>query len=119
MKGEIYLKKPADFARLHQQGQYFNNRLVSLKSLPNGLPVSRWGIVTGKKLGKAVIRNRVKRRLREILRQARLIPGRDIVIMARSAAVAAGFTELKQAVAGLLKKGGLAEADEIVSPVAD
>jgi ribonuclease P protein component len=117
LKGEIYLKKPADFARVHKQGKYINNRLISLKSHGNGLSFARWGIMTGKKLGKAVIRNRVKRRLREILRQANLKPGNDIVIMARSGAVTADFMELTQAVLGLLKKGGLSEADETVSPV--
>ena len=84
-----------------------------VKSLPNGLACSRQGIVVSKKLGPAVVRNRVKRRLREILRQMMIKPGRDIVIIARPAAALAGFGDLQHAVAGLLEKSGLTETDEI------
>ena len=64
-------------------------------------------------------RNRIKRRLREILRQAGLKPGQDIMVIARPAAADAGYSELKQMMLGLLKKGGLAEIDEIVGPAAN
>lgn len=119
MKGDSYLKKPADFGRLHRQGKYLGHPLLAIKSLPNGLSYPRWGVTTGKKLGTAVVRNRIKRRLREIMRQATLRPGRDIVIVARSGAVTAEFGDLRQAVLGLLNKSGLTETDESVSPVAN
>ena len=119
MKGEIYLKKPADFTRIHKQGGYLGSRLVSVKSLPNSLLYSRWAIITSKKLGKAVIRNRVKRRLREIMREISLKPGEDMIIIARTAAVAADYQKLKEETRSLLKRAGMVKVDEINSPAAN
>ena len=76
-------------------------------------------MVASKKLGKAVVRNRVKRRLREILRHSGLKTGKDIIVIARRGAAAVKYDELQQAAAWLLRKSGLTEANEIVSPVAD
>ncbi len=117
MKGETYLKKPEDFTRIHQQGSYLGNRLISLKSLPNNFNYSRWAIITSKKIGKAVVRNRVKRRLREILRQACLEPGKDIIIIARIGSVLADFSSLREDTLSLLKKAGLVKNNETNCPV--
>ncbi len=119
MKGDTYLRKPADFTRLYRQGKYFSHPLLAVKSLPNDLAYPRWGVVVSKKLGTAVVRNYTKRRLREILRQAHLKPGRDIIIVTRQGAAAAKFGDLRQAVLGLLEKSGLTEKNEIISPGAN
>ena len=112
MKGEAYLKKPIDFARLHHEGRRLGGRVLSTKSLPNGLAYGRWGIVVSKKLGKSVVRNRIKRRIREVLRQAKVKAGIDIIIIARAGAAAADYNELKQEALGLLRRGGLVEINE-------
>lgn len=63
---------------------------------PNGLPRSRLGITTPARLGKAVLRNRVKRRLREFFRlnQAAIPGGWDIVVNPREAVATAPFEKL-------------------------
>jgi ribonuclease P protein component len=119
LRGEIYLKRPADFACVHQQGRYMAGRLVGVKSAPNHLAYARWAIITSKKLGKAVIRNKVKRRLREILREIMLKPGQDIIVIARTGATAADYKELRETTSQLLKKSGLINTDENASPVND
>jgi ribonuclease P protein component len=58
-------------------------------------------------MGKAVVRNRVKRRLREILRKAKLSPGWDIVVIARGPAAEVDFAKLEKSVGALLAKAGL------------
>ena len=98
---------------IHKGGCYLGGRLVSVKSLPNSLPYSRWAVITSKKLGKAVVRNRVKRRLREIMRQASLEPGKDIILMIRTGAVTASFRSLQENTFSLLIKAGIIKHNEI------
>lgn len=74
------------------------------------LPASelRVGIVVSKKVGKAVVRNRVKRRLREILRRLHL-PRAHLLLVATPEAREAGFAELFQDLTRALKKSGLVQ----------
>jgi ribonuclease P protein component len=72
--------------------------------MPNSLSVSRCGFSVGKKVGKAVIRNRVKRLLRENLRLTPLKPGWDLILIARAPSASASFAELKEAVTELLMR---------------
>jgi ribonuclease P protein component len=58
-------------------------------------------------VGKAVVRNKIKRRLREILRQMDLPPGWDIIIIARNPAANADYTVLGKSVGNLLIRAGL------------
>jgi ribonuclease P protein component len=72
-------------------------RVSALKSDSNARP-TRIGVVTSKKVGGAVVRNRVRRRLREIFRLARpdLSPGWMIITSAKTAAADASFEELRE-----------------------
>ena len=82
--------------------------------MPNGLPLSRYGFSVGKRLGKAVARNRVKRLLREGMRLTPIKPGWDMVFIARSRASAANYHRLKEAMEELLARAGLLERNEWV-----
>jgi len=75
-----------------------------MRAMPNGLPLSRCGFAVGKKVGNAVVRNRVKRLLREIIRLTPLNPGWDIVLIARSKSATARHAELKQALTEMLDR---------------
>ena len=63
-----------------------------------------------------MVRNKIKRRLREILRQSKLSPGEDILIIARQGAVTAGYQELQKSATLLLEKAGLIKTNEISCP---
>jgi ribonuclease P protein component len=71
----------------------------------NGRPQSRFGISVKKALGKAVIRNRIRRRIREIFRRNRLeiSAGWDIVIHPRSAMTRTAFASMQAELLGLLR----------------
>lgn len=76
-----------------------------VRFVPNGRDHDRYGISTGRRLGGAVRRNRVRRRLREILRQQPNDTGHgwDILIVVRPAAVDVPFADLRSAVERLLR----------------
>ena len=80
------------------------NRLLVLRALPNGLGHSRFGFVVSKRVGNAVSRNLVKRRLREVVRQYRVKDGWDAVIIARRGAADAEFLQLKRSTNNLLRR---------------
>lgn len=78
-----------------------------LRIAENGLPHNRYGFVTSKRLGKAVVRNKVRRRLREIVRNLPALPGWDVVLAARVPAAAADFRPLREAVVRLFSRAGI------------
>ena len=108
MKYSSALKLNHIFRRLYATGGYANGLLV-LYARPNRLGMNRVGITTGKKLGHAVVRNRARRRLREVYRlnEPRFKPGYDIVVVARSRCVDADFKKLTKAYLSLAQKAGI------------
>jgi len=107
MRGRQYLTKSEQYALVYEKGSSWTSDLVVMKALPNGLTLSRYGFSISRRVGKAVVRNRVKRRLREILRSAPLEPGWDIIFIARPKAAGASFASLKKSVQGLLSQARL------------
>ena len=108
MKFSKSLKLNHIFRRLYHTNGQANGYLV-LYARPNRGTTNRVGVTVGKKLGKAVIRNRVRRRLREIYRcnEHRFTPGWDIVVVARSRCVGADFQKLTDSYLSLAEKAGL------------
>ena len=80
----VSLKENHVFRRLYHRGATAGNRLLVVYCLRNGTGHSRLGLTVSAKLGHAVERNRMRRRLREVYRlhEAELLPGYDIVIVA-------------------------------------
>jgi len=101
------LRKREEFSALLRRGKTFRHPQLTLKALPNGLVFSRAGFLISRKVGKAVVRNTVRRRLREVLRLAPLAGEWDILIIASPKAGAAGFQELKGALMEVLSRAGL------------
>lgn len=108
MKFSCALKLNHIFRRLYATPGVANSYLV-LYAKPNRTAQNRVGITVGKKLGHAVVRNRVRRRLREIYRcnEDRFTSGWDIVVVARSRCVGANFGSLTKAYLSLAEKAGL------------
>ena len=108
MKFSSALKLNHIFRRLYSTQGFANGYLV-LYARPNRLGVNRVGITTGKKLGHAVVRNRARRRLREVYRlnEALFKPGFDIVVVARSRCITADFQKLTNAYLALAQKADI------------
>ena len=107
MQRELRLTENKRFSLIHHDGQGRANRLLVLKTLSNDMDRSRFGIVVGKRVGGAVVRNKVKRRLREVVRSTRVNGGWDMCLIARREAASAGYYELERATEDLLKRAGL------------
>lgn len=81
-----------------------------MKSVRNGLQCSRYGLSVGRRVGKAVTRNKVKRRMREVMRSKVLVPGWDVVLIGRSSAGNCTYAALEHSITNLLARGGLLAA---------
>lgn len=92
------LVRRVEYDAVYKAGRRKSSREFTVFLRPNGLDVSRFGWSIKKALGTAVGRNRIRRRLREILRLHRqeIAPGWDIVIHPRSSAIAAKFSMLTE-----------------------
>ena len=91
------LIRPADFQRVRAEGSVARGTLLSLGVLPNSPGNLCAGFVTSQRVGNAVVRNRVRRRLREIFRrhQHEIIPSTWVVTIARPAAARATYAALE------------------------
>ena len=94
---DFRLRKSVEFEKVYAKGTKKISSSFVVFALPNGLDHSRCGLTTPRKLGKAYERNRVKRRVREILRASRaLIPvGFDFVVNPRRPATEREFEALR------------------------
>ncbi|MFW6237612.1 MAG: ribonuclease P protein component [Halanaerobiales bacterium] len=105
------LKKQRDFDRVYGQGESCVSRYLVLYwySNPREEKNNRFGFSISKKVGKAVVRNKLRRRLKEIIRlnHSRIKPGFDCIFIVRNPAVNLNFHELKKEAIKLYKKAGL------------
>lgn len=104
------LKKENDFKKVFQQGRFYQDELIRLKVLANQLKENRFGFVIGIKISKkATERNRLKRRLEELVRLnlGRLKPGFDTVIFPRPETLTKGYQQLEKILFNLFKKANL------------
>ena len=108
MKFSSSLKLNHIFQRLYRTSRHANGYLV-LYARKKRTSTNRVGITVSKKLGKANVRNRVRRRLREVYRlnEEKFQPGWDIVVVARTRAIHAPFDTLTENYMALAKKAGI------------
>ncbi len=109
MKSRCTLKKNSDFKRLYAKGKSAVNPYMVVYCRRNRTGETRLGYTVSVKLGHAVVRNRIRRRLRETVRlnASRLKPGWDLVLVARSRALDAPFQKLQGAFLSSCDKLGL------------
>ena len=100
------LRRPADFQRVRAMRRSWGHPLLVLYVAPNDGEATRLGISVGKRVGKAVVRNGVKRRVREAVRHRLpdLLPGHDLVFIARAPAAEASWLSLRDATEDLLRR---------------
>ena len=109
MRYTVSLKLNHVFRRLYSRGKRSATPCLALYSRPNGRQENRLGLTTGAKLGHAVVRNKLRRRLRAIYRihEGEFRPGFDIVVVCRSASVTASYQRLERDFLRLAGKNGL------------
>ncbi len=102
------------FSQINREGNSAANRFLVIRVLSSGLDRSRFGFVISKRIGNAVVRNKVKRRLREAVRLSQVKAGWDAIFIARRGSEKAGYQKLKQAADNLLRRTRLLESDGTV-----
>jgi ribonuclease P protein component len=103
------LRSPTDFRQINAQSRSRSHPALLMRFRRNDLGHTRFGISTGKRVGSAVVRNKVRRRMRTILRRmtADIEPGWDILLVARTASATASQAELEAALTSLMTTAGL------------
>jgi ribonuclease P protein component len=107
LRAETTLTGKAQFDLVYKKGRSWAAKEIVVKVLPNGLNSTRYGLTISRRVGKAVVRNKIKRRLRELLRQMSPSPGWDIIIIARNPAANADYSALGKSVGDLFIRAGL------------
>ncbi len=100
------LTRSSDFERVRKQGRSWAQPLFIFSAGRNDLDCTRFGFIVSRRIGNAVVRNRVKRQLREAVRRhlAEFPAGYDVVLVARAPIASAAFADIEGALAQALQR---------------
>ena len=109
MDARVTVKQNSDFRRIYRRGRSAVSGGVVVYCLKNRQGMSRLGVTVSTKLGHAVVRNRVRRRFRELYRlhKPEMQPGYDVILVARGRAVRSTYQQLDETYLHLLRQAGL------------
>lgn len=109
MEKKFRLRKNAEFKKVYIGGKNFWNRNLILYIKKNKLEESRFGITITKKIGNAVVRNKIRRRVKEIYRLNlyRIKDGYDLILLPKKNVVDISYKELESALIHILKISGM------------
>lgn len=105
MERKYRLRKNLEFKKVYSGGKNFWNRNLTLYIKKNGLEESRFGITITKKVGNAVVRNKIRRRIKEIYRLNfyRIKDGYDLIFIPKKNVLEISYDELESAVIHILR----------------
>ena len=110
MQRKLRLRNREDFSRIYRAGKSFANSqfVVYWSKQPVAEPF-RLGVSASKKIGNAVVRNRMRRMVKEIVRahSDRIVPNTDFILIVRKPATAMKMKDMEKSVLHVLKKAGL------------
>lgn len=109
MEKKFRLRKNMEFKKVYSGGKNYWNRNLILYIRKNKLSESRYGITITKKIGNAVVRNKIRRRMKEIYRLNiyRIKDGYDLIFIPKKNVVELSYKELESAIIHILKISGM------------
>ncbi|GKU77131.1 ribonuclease P protein component [Paenibacillus sp. L3-i20] len=110
MRRKLRLRNREDFSRIYRGGKSFaNGQFVVYWSKQRIADPFRLGVSTSKKIGNAVMRNRMRRMVKEIVRhqEQRIVPNTDLILIVRKPATTLALKEMEKSIIHVLKKAGL------------
>ncbi|GIP18445.1 ribonuclease P protein component [Paenibacillus montaniterrae] len=119
MRRKLRLRNREDYSRVYRGGRSFANGqfVVYWSKQPSAQPF-RVGISASKKIGNAVVRNRMRRLVKEIVRhmEGQIVPYVDFILIVRKPAVTMSYAELERSIKHVLRKAGLLKDSKVKSP---
>ena len=101
------IAKKKDFERIFKQGKYYHQDFIGFKINKNNLEFSRFGFIVSLKISKkAVVRNKIRRQLNEIIRLKlkEIKSGFDIVILTQPEIIGKSYQDIEKNLVDLLKR---------------
>ena len=111
------IRRTAEFRAVFAQGRRSSNEFINVVAKPNDLAYLRVGLAVNKRVGNAVTRNLVKRRIRSTFIDTHVVKGWDVVVTAKPGSSDIPFTKLDRAIKKMIERVGVRVIDSESSPI--